>query len=288
MKSHLKNNLDVFTEEFKLTMEKFQDNRKFNLLHKNDIGEFQDLRSNYEGYNFSCLYDQDLIEIYYNPERIKQKYLNIPGMTREKIIQIFKFLSHQEYGHTLFSVSSKALQNFTETENQIKDSFKNFNYSGMERAFRDFYADFIAKKIDSEIPVHYLEVYLKGLETSDLSYYKPMFLVTSKNYDKTIKNDILLYDYLMNTMTFFIFDQWNLLKPPFQQHNLNSMLKFFYLIFINFQNISETHGKITLIQTRNKLIVLVKFLDKFQYDNLIYSNTLDTKLEKGLRNIFDL
>ena len=120
--------LEVFTEEFQTVMSDQKDLRSFQLLHKDEEGRFQALRSSYEGYNFSILYDNEAIEVYYNPEWIEKKYLKKPGITTDKIEEIFKFLAHHEYGHSFLCSNSEDLKNFTKKQDSLINSMTHFNY----------------------------------------------------------------------------------------------------------------------------------------------------------------
>lgn len=274
--------LEVFTKKFRSIMADQKDTRRFQLLHKDEEGKFQTLRDSYEGYNFSIFYDHEDIEVYYNPEWIKEKYLNKPGMTIEKIEEIFKFLAYHEYGHSFFGTSSEKLRIFTNEQTTTINGLTHFNYLGMERVFREFFADFKAESIDSKPPLSYLDIYLKGIKDFDFPYKKLMMLPTKINFDLTIKNSLFIYDSLINTITFYVFDEWEQLKDIFKSHKLDELLTFFKLIFHNFHWISKNH--LNLRDTRDTLITLIKFLNQFFYDELIYKNKLDFNIEKGLKN----
>jgi len=276
--------LEKFSKKFKSFMKRCNDNREFNLIHIDDRGKFQSLRSGFRKYNFSILYDLSDIEVYYNPDWIQEKYLQKCEKNKEKIENIFNLLAAHEYGHSCYSNTSIEIRNYINQHKNIADSLKSFNLFGIEKAYGDFYADYIAKKLHPNIPHYYLENYFNHLQETDLRYVSYMMLVTSRNYNHTIKDRIYLYDYLTNTMTFYVFNRWDMLENPFKNYDLNSLLEFFNLIFINFERISKDHAKDNLNLTIDKLYELIKFLDNYDYTNLIYNNALNEEIKKGLIN----
>ena len=283
--SLLNKSLKVFKQEFSRVLRNRNDKRKLDLIMKGDKGKFSNFISQTEKFCFSCTYDKIQIEIYYDDKQIQKKYLNQDLKTSD-LEDIFSYLALHEYGHSLFCQSTQELKFYWEYQNNIINSFENFNWFVIARCFSEFFADYKVKEIGGKMPEFFIENCLKWLKKKGgIDFYYVMLLpyLNSEQLDPIMK-DSWLKATLNNLRRFYIWEEWSLIKPIFQEFDLYAILDFLQIIFMKFNFLCENHSN--LVITRDKLVALFRFLDQQQFNDLILKKILSEEIKQSIKEFY--
>ena len=117
--SHEGQSLNLFEKTITSLIKKRTDSRKLTILNLNKPGKFFHFVSKSEKFCFQCAYSEKLIEIYYDLEQIKKKY--ITSITSDdELNNVFSYLAFHEYGHSLFCESTEILKQYWENNERIQ------------------------------------------------------------------------------------------------------------------------------------------------------------------------
>ncbi len=277
----LENFLNAFNEKFKEIKNKCLDNRTFNLLEISMEGYLKEEISNQEVFCFSSHYNQDIIEIYYNRNQIISEYIQDPSdLSNEQILFEISYLASHEYGHTLFCESSKKLREINADWKNIYNKYEKFNCFVFLRVFSEFFADLEAYKFVSTFPeIKFKKIY--EYFESKLSHHSTTILPTTRNFKYGIDGiDHYLRPFLINLSFIYAYNMWDDLEKIFEENKLSELFKFLNLILNYFRKLIESYSDMNL--RRKKINELLKILDKFFYDDLIFKNMLNPELQTQL------
>ena len=143
--------LKIFRDEIKKIKEDENDQRFFILNNYEEADQSYKIRFRDIPFTFQCSsYNSELIEIHYKPSLIIQEYLQNPLFNDEILKQIFKFLAHHEYGHSLLGKSRENVEKVLviQKENSIKYKI----YWLLLWCFKEFFADLEAKNKNPMLP----------------------------------------------------------------------------------------------------------------------------------------
>lgn len=278
--------IKFFREKFIEIKDNNLDNRKVSFLEVNVEGILKEEVSNQESFCFSCHYNEDIIEIYYNQDNIIAEYIHNPNRsTDDQFLNEISYLASHEYGHTLFCESSKKLREINTDWKNLFKKYEKFNCFVFLRVFGEFFADLESYKINSIIP----EIKYKNIREyfeSKLSHHSITILPTTRNF-KYGRNGIDDYQrpFLINLSFIHAYNKWDELKRVFAEKNLSELFKFVNLILNYFKKVIELYSDIS--SRRNKINELLRILDKFYYDDLIFNNELNSELQSQLLGLQD-
>ncbi len=164
--NQLDNLLKIFEDEIRLLISREESPRAFYLLRNDEIGKLTNRFQEMGNENLLIKYDRQVIEVYYNPFNLTNNYIQAANVTNEILEEIFIYLAHHEYGHSLFCESSHY--------NKFKEKNKDTIFEGQIRSnqlfwylfvvLKESYADFQAKKTNLNLPKYYLDLYFKPFE----------------------------------------------------------------------------------------------------------------------------
>ena len=280
------NYLSNFNEKFIEIKNECLDNRTFSLLEINTEGNLKEEVSNQEIFCFSSHYNQDIIEIYYNRNQIISEYIyDEPGLSDKLILNEISYLAGHEYGHTVFCESSKNLREINADWKIISSKYEKFNCFVFLRVFSEFFADLEAYNITSKFPEIKFQKIYEYFE-SKLSHHSTTILPTIKNFNYG-RDGIDRYQlpFLANISVFYAYNKLNDLKHLFEENKLIELFKFLKLIFDYFKKIIESHSDLNL--RRNKIYELLRILDEYFYDNLIFNDKLNPELHSQLQELIN-
>lgn len=262
--------LKIFKKEFTRVLNINSDFRKFKLIEKGKKGTFSNLVALKELFCFTCMYNENEIEIYYDENQIHLEYL-INNPNKGFLNETFSYLAYHEYCHSLFSKSTQILKNEWENQHSIIKSFKFFNWFIIARIFSEFFADFKSKELGCDKPNSYIQHALDWVKNKDIDFYHVMLLPSTMSYQlDPIDSGSWLSAMFNNLHRFYIWEEWSLLKPIFNSFDLDWLLDFFHFMFTLFQLLCKNHTSSTL--TRDKLNSLFQFLDKQMFNSHDFLN----------------
>lgn len=280
------NYLNNFDEKFIEIKNKCLNNRTFSLLEINMEGNLKEEVSNQESFCFSSHYNQDIIEIYYDRDQIISKYIcDESDLSDDQFLNEISYLAGHEYGHTLFCESSKKLREINADWKNIRNKYKKFNCFVFLRVFSEFFADLEAYKFTSTFPeIKFKEIY--EYFESKLSHHSTTILPTTRNF-KYGRDGIDHYQRPFLTCLSFIYayNKWNDLKKLFEENKLSELFKFLKLIFDHFKKVIESLSDLNL--RRNKIYELLRILDEYFYDDLVFNNKLNSELHSQLQELIN-
>ena len=280
------NFLNNFNDKFIEIKNNCLDNRTFNLLEINMEGNLKEEVSNQEFFCFSSHYNQDIIEIYYNRNQIISEYIQDQSdLSNGQVLNEISYLVGHEYGHTLFCESSKKLREINADWKNIYNKYEKFNFFVFLRVFSDFFADLEAYKFTSTFPEIKVKKIYECFE-SKLSHHSTTILPTTSNF-KYGRDGIDHYQRPFLTILSFIYayDKWNDFKNLFEEKKLSELFKFLKLIFDYFKTVIESHSDLNL--RRNRICELLRILDEYFYDDLIFNNKLNPELQSQLQELIN-
>ncbi len=272
--------LSTFENEFKTILKENESHRDFNLIKKGENGVLSSFVSKNEKFCFSCVYNEDQIDIYYDKSEIKKNYLD-KNLSKEEIQSDFSYLAFHEYGHSTFCISTQKLKK--EWENQgLINIFQNFNWFIIARGFTEFFADYKAKNLGCKSPESFLRECIK-LVKHQHGWYSEMVLPNRSFHSyETWRKDQWMNATLNNFKRFYIWEKWSQLEPLFQKYKVEGLLEFFKIVFSQFEEFCKNHDDLN--KTRLSLISLFTFIDKQNYDQLVFQNFFSEELKTSLRN----
>lgn len=280
------NFLNIFNEKFIEIKNKCLDNRTFNLLEISMEGYLKEEVSNQEVFCFSSHYNQDIIEIYYNRNQIISEYIQDPSdLSNEQVLSEISYLAGHEYGHTLFCESSKKLREINVDWKNIYNKYEKFNCYVFLRVFSEFFADIEAYKFVSTFPeIKFKKIY--EYFESKLSHHSSTILPTTRNF-KYGRDGIDHYQrpFLIQLSFIYAYNKCDDLEKIFEKNKLSELFKFLNLILNYFRKLIDSYSDMNL--RRKKINELLKILDKFFYDDLIFKNMLNPELQTQLHTLIN-
>lgn len=280
------NFLKCFKEKFIEIKDNYSDNRKFSLLEINTKGNLINEVSKQDTFCFSSHYNEDIIEIYFNRKQIISEYIKGQyDLSDEQILEEISYLAGHEYGHTLFCESSKKLREINVNWKITYNKYEKFNCFVFLRVFSEFFADSVASKIDLTFPEIKFQKIYEYFE-SKLSHHRLIILPTTRNF-KDGRNGIDKYQgpFLTDLSFIYAYNKWNDIKRLFVEKKLSELFKFLKLIFDYFKKVIDSLSDLDL--RRNKMSELLKILDEYYYDDLIFNNKLNPDLQSQLQELID-
>ncbi len=283
---NLENFLNYFNEKFLETKNKCSDNREFSLLEMNMGGTLKHEVSTKESFCFSSHYNKDVIEIYYNRIRINNEYLQDQlNFSREQLLKEISYLANHEYGHTLFCESSKKLREFKVKSDIIYNKYEKFNCFVFLRVLSEFSADLEAFNNNLTLPeIKFRTIY--EYFKSNLSRHSTTILPTTRNFQYG-RDGIDQYQlpFLTNLSIFYAFNKWDDLKEVFDENRLSKLLTFSKHIFDYLKKMIEFSPD--LILRRKSISKLLKTLDVYFYDDIIFNNEFNNELQCHIQKLIE-
>ena len=277
--NQLDNLLKIFEDEIRLLISREESPRAFYLLRNDEIGKLTNRFQEMGNENLLIKYDRQVIEVYYNPFNLTNNYIQAANVTNEILEEIFIYLAHHEYGHSLFCESSHY--------NKFKEKNKDTIFEGQIRSnqlfwylfvvLKESYADFQAKKTNPNLPKYYLDQYFKAFEQY-LQFNKATSLATMSILFEGFYSKVLY-----SSSWFFIFDQWDYLLEKCGENNKTESLNL--ILSINKMLEAFIKKDLNLDGYRNYLIQLTLVLRKIDYIKLIFENILDGTIIKELNDL---
>ena len=280
------NFLNYFNEKLIEIKNKCSDNRTYSSLNKNMEGDLKEEVSNQESFCFSSHHNQDIIEIYYDRDQIISKYIcDGSGLSDEQFLNEISYLAGHEYGHTRFCESSKNLREINADWEIIYSKYEKLNCFVFLRVFSEFFADLEAYKNTSKFPeIKFQKIY--EYFKSKLSQHSTTILPTTRNFKYGRDGiDRCQLPFLTNISVFYAYNKLNDLKHLFEENKLLELFKFLKLIFNYFKKIIESHSDLNL--RRNKIYELLRVLDEYFYDDLIFNDKLNPELRSQLQELIN-
>ncbi len=280
------NFLKRFKEKFIEIKDNCSDNREFSLLEIKMEGNLNEEISNQGVFCFSCHYNEDIIEIYYNRNQIISEYIRDQNdLSKEQILKEISYLASHEYGHSLYCESSKKLREININWETTYSKYEKFNCFVFLRVFSEFFADLEASKIDLTLPEIKFQKIYEHLE-SKLSHHSLIILPTTRNFNYG-RNGIDKYQgpFLTSLSFIYAYNKWNDLIKIFEDKKLSKLFNFLKLTFDYFKKVIESYSDLNL--RRNKISELLSILDKHFYDDLIFKNNLNPELQSQLQKLID-
>ncbi len=274
--------LKIFEDEIRLLVSRETNPREFFLLKNDDVGKLKDLFQEVGNETFSIVYDRQLIEVYYNPINITNNYIQAPNITNEILQDIFKYLSHHEYSHSLFCESTQNYGNFREKHKDILfEDYDNDIRLNLSFIFwilfvllKESYADFKARENNVYPPIYFFNQYFKAIEQF-LRFNRSNIISTLQVLFEGFYSKVLY-----SSTWFYNFDQWDYLLRKCGSNDKTESINLILLINkifgalikedLDLNGYKESLIKITLIQW------------KINYDELIFENKLDEEITKEL------
>jgi len=146
---------------------------------------------------------------------------------------------------------------------------KNIHYAQIDDNFQDFWADSIVfSKIDSTPPKEMLKNRIDGMIKNECLYPNNIFR-TDLPYNHRV------FELLLYTQEFFIFDRWDKLENLFKKYKLGRLLRFYRYIILFFQKILDINNDFD--EMRDNLIDLTLILDKIYFKSIIFENKFERK-----------
>ncbi len=248
------------------------------MRRRGEKGQLSDVRNENEEFSFRCFYNNQLIEIYCDPIKIENEFLNIPDVTDEILNNIFKFLAHHEYGHSLFCESTKYLKSFYEKHiTEITMNLRIFNL--IFYLSNEFFADFQAKRINSTLPKFYFDkIFTKNFEDflevkRDLINYNDC--MTESDLTSFFYSRIL---YLSNI--FYAFDKWDNLLELCRETDNKSLLELVFVINKVYEKLIPKTSNLKIYW--ESLLTLTVLLKEIDYFKLICNDNLNNKIKVEL------
>ena len=263
----------IFSDEMEQVKSRSKDIRVFSLKDKEKKGQLSNLMNKDEPFCFLCLYNPQLIEIYYDREAIQKDYLNDPDVNDETLEKIFRYLAHHEYGHALFSESTEYIKTFF--QDKMKNRSENLESLIINRVFnlsKEFFADYQAKRIDSHLPKYELNRVFKGVFPK---FHEIKINVIEFNHHISHIDLTSLYYRLVLflSISFYVFDEWDNFFGKWSERTNPKLLEILFYINKIYEKLINYH--LNLEKYWEILIRLANILKKIDYFELILKNNLE-------------
>ncbi|TKJ19799.1 MAG: hypothetical protein CEE43_14450 [Promethearchaeota archaeon Loki_b32] len=281
--SQLTKYLNIFSkeiEEIKLR----KDNRKFELKKIGSRSFLTNSTFEKEDFCFLCQYNQNIIEVYYNPLKINKEYLNVPNITDETLEDIFKYLAHHEYGHSLLNESTKKSFNVLNKRVITTKSKRNIILKTIIFIFREFFADWQAKMTGSNIPNFYLDQVFQNIE----EVFTLIKFLKFPNSTISLNDLILLfyYKFLYPSVYYHVFNRWDYLMEKCGRFKDLELINIVSKINYFFEDLIKSTSDIYVY--KKALLELASLLKNIDYFELFLKNNLKDQTNLKFNNILDL
>lgn len=278
--------LKIVDNEIRELVSREKDPRVFKFLENNKKGKFTDFIPNIcSEANFEATYDLQDIEVYYNRLEINNNYVQKPNLPDEILVEIFKYLAHHEYSHSLFRETTLDVFNFTKNctdlifenyEDQKKLGLCEF-FLKLYQILRESYADIQAKSINPVLPKFHLDLKFENSFGRFLRYKRGAI------WGQTSEFAEFFYYVVYSSTCFYVFNQWDYLLEKCGENDKTKSLNLIHSINEIFEALIKKD--LNLENYKHYLIQLTLLLCKIDYDKLIFENKLNKNIIDELEDL---
>lgn len=295
----LKNLLDIFSNEINKIKLAHNDLRVFKLLKKGEEGnlyDFHNLSKENNSYCFLCIYDPQLIEVYYDLEGIKVSYINDVNFSPEDLENIFKYFAHHEYGHTQFYHSPTKLRLFWEKkikfwEKELKNpNLKMIIHAHISRTLKESFAVENARHLSSTLPIYYFYKHFKYIENIinvrnaiTVANLKVKLKIPNPNFQPNALVTWFLESVFFNSIPFYSLNKWDYLLEKGANIKISNSIDLMLCIHKALKRIRKKIIDLNIYWER--LLRLAGLLEKIDYYNLILNDNLDENSLNLIENL---
>lgn len=286
----------TFENHFRELMNLFNDSRTIYLSSNKEQGIFPRIEMPLDlHHTVGVFWHKNKVEIIFNDKILEEVYLKKLGVSLAYLKNTFKQIADHEYAHTIQFKSMfyrlpqdtrdnilkknpkdifkedliKSINNSNDRMITENNKCKNIHYAQIDDIFQDFWANSIVfSKIDRTPPKEMLKNRIDGMINNECLYPNNIL-------HKEIPYNKRVFELLLYTQEFFIFDRWDKLENLFKKYNLERLLSFYRYINLFFQKILDINNNFD--NMRDDLIDLTLILDKINYNSIILENKIERK-----------
>ena len=290
--------LDILKKTFKIhfkgLMNLFNDSRAIYFSSNKQQGIFPRIEILLDlHHSVGVFWHKNKIEIQFNDEILEEAYLKNLSVSLAYLKNAFKQIADHEYAHTIQfksmffrlpqdtrdNILKKNPEEITKEDliKSINDSndrmiteqknCKNIHFAQIDDVFQDFWANSIVfSKISRIPPKEMLKNRIDGMNDNECLYPNNI-IYREIPYNKRV------FELLLYTQEFFIFERWDKLENLFNEYNLGRLLRFYRYINLFFRKFLEIDRK--LDEMRDNIIDLTLILDRINYNSIIFENEIE-------------